>query len=774
MALNLGSLYVSVTAETSGLSKGLEQSLKQVERFSKELKRAANDVRDISAVITGMGVAAFAKAGEASYSASRAVEQLSNAWAQVAVPLSTALMPVMQKVISILNELGKYISGLTPEMREMIVTVAEWAIGLTIGAAVIAKLAGLVAGLAGMASMLAMFAVPLLEIIVVVAALGAAALFLHKVWRENWGGIQQFTASIVKDMGEAFKWLGDTLGGVYKFMIDQAKLWVDSMIDLLAWIEKASKINLGSSGLREGFNGLFADLKSGDFLKHGVTFGKQIADGIVAGASSLKDEFMGIVDPIVAEAKKRFSKMFPKGSLQVDDGTVGRVLAALQAQFEAMMRGAGRGAIQASSGVAGNQVSASHYQIPAGMIGAGTDALGKIEADAAKLLANQNKAGTGYEFAPSLKPTGMLNRISQVSPAAQAIPAELGWLDKATSALGLKMTPFLARLQEALPQIAESIGNFASGLGDTLLSKLGDLGSMVQTVINGIKTGNVWGALGSVLGDLFSKSSSFGKLMDRMSSVLGDLVKAVGPLLDALMVGLGPFISAVGSVISVIVSALQPIFEVLGTVLQAITPFIVLVSKIVAILAPIIKLFASILMVLFKVLEPILRPLFEVARVVLMFIVGIIKAIADIWNAIVDALAAVINGIVTVLTFGAEQHAGDKLLGGLRLSTDGLTQAQADLAAMTYDNANAASDATKKLNDFAAALTNAPDMFKIGFARMQADTGQTGYDPRASNTASSGNPAGPIGTTDGTGSTGVSVGGGGNGQGNNTTVHRAQ
>ena len=194
---------VSLTAQTGEFAKGMSDALKSVERFSKEVKKAAGDAMSIGASLTAVAGGALKLASDVSGPTKRALDELSASTKQLAVPLAEALVPAVREASNVIRGIGQAFKELSPETKRAVVTVLEVGAAMTAVGAIVGKLASTVNLLAGVFSgvfsaVAAIGIGPLLGIVAAIGAVIGAIALLHRAWRQNWGGIRETTAAVVE------------------------------------------------------------------------------------------------------------------------------------------------------------------------------------------------------------------------------------------------------------------------------------------------------------------------------------------------------------------------------------------------------------------------------------------------------------------------------------------------------------------------------------------------------------------------------------------------
>ncbi len=121
--------------------------------------------------------------------------------------------------------------------------------------------------------------------------------------------------------------------------------------------------------------------------------------------------------------------------------------------------------------------------------------------------------------------------------------------------------------------IAGAIGK----AGQSLVGKMGDIGSVINAGIQGGMSGGPWGAIIAVIGELVGRMSVFTKfadmLNDKLFATIEKLNEAAKPLFEALTsisTALNPIREVIHSIIGMILKFIQPIFVLIGKVLEGV------------------------------------------------------------------------------------------------------------------------------------------------------------------------------------------------------------
>ena len=251
-----------------------------------------------------------------------------------------------------------------------------------------------------------------------------------------------------------------------------------------------------------------------------------------------------------------------------------------------------------------------------------------------------------------------------------------------------------------LMDFASQIGAAGAMIGNTMIRSAGNLGSLINSAIQGAQVGGVFGAIGAVLADLVTRSDSF-----------NDTVAHANEAVDAMVEGLEPLAEAMEPIAGITNMLIRFIGEQLGP--------------------------------LFESMEPIFNAVFQVMRVVMIGILNIFSGLGRAWNAIVGAIQAILEGIGDFEIFGKKPFGFlNDWAAGLERATinlNGIDSQIAELHNTTADSIRGeidaaaaranAKDETKKFSDSLRELNNeianAPQGFRVDLRRFQSTQGET-------------------------------------------------
>lgn len=707
MALNVGRLFITLDANASGLFRTLSRAMENIEKFSKHVKRAARDVQEVSTAMTAIGGAALHMAAQVDGPTARAMQNLETATKQLAVPVARMLIPAVQTLTKGIQDLARWVDGLNPAIKNTIATVAIWAVGVGGAAFAIGKFAGIISGLAGVLSgvfgaIAAIGVGPLLLITAGVAAVAVAAVFLHRAWRTNWQGIQDFTADVVNAVTEYFrgqvKNIGDAWSGLFKLL----KAVLNNWLDTIAAIQRATGVNwLDTEGMRAGLDRILDSLQSGAFLSEAFKAGKALATTIGDGFS---DELKVIKKQLGLD---NFFSVISKGGQLANVGPVLPLFSGAIANFAATQ---------------GRMISTRS-----------TDAkLTKSQLDLMSRLFNVRGGPRDGYF-----DNDMMSQESRVLMKTGVSVRGGPLMSGPTSMSALAVHEAQIAAEQAFVAQLGSINDGLKVAGSIFVGRLGDLGSIIQTAAQGFEQGGAIGAALAVLADFLSRTQAFADLVGAVTSIIGTVTKLLEPAMRQLVEPIAKIVAAVGMVLAPIFKALEPVFRTLSQGLTELSPIIYAASTFLFMLEPAFNMLATGLQEIFTILDPVIKVLYVLLRLVGLGILNALKGIYSVWNAIVTTLAGMVDTIVATISFGAIKNGGDFIRAAMA-NTASVDDALAKLEHATVDNvqaylknAAAVDDVNKKLDEFSQSLTNVPAGFKVALAQFGAmdgiDMGGAGF-----------------------------------------------
>jgi phage-related protein len=708
--LKLGSLYVSVEAETTKLVSGFSKALGSVETFAKNARRVSAEVSAASGMLAAFGGVAVAMASQVDGRTKAAVDGLKGSAQLLAVQVADLLIPALRSLSQMAREVANWIAGLNPHTKAAIASFALFAIQaaavgksfqimFTLGGAAVSILKG---------AMLAVSAVGVGPIVAIAAAIGlaiAAVVLLHRAWRKNWGGIQEATASVIQWMHEAFLGLSKFFQSFWEFFLTGAQSAIEGLLKVVDAVQSVTGTKLvDTNGLRSGFEGLFKDLRSGSMVSDAVKLGKTLGAEIVGG---LKEEFQAISKELGLDSL--FKSGVARAAGGVGKGPRGPVTSG--ASSIADNSGINAGAeflsqVGRDLRVA-QEANARDFQLAV--------AAHRDEVAARRAIADEVRRA---EEMLRARATGDVSKLDRPQRAqfenqnAGARAAAVGASDWATAQQSLK-----EGLKGAWT-IGEELGTWASRMAPLIGSMgqqlLGAVGQLVDSIVQGAQAGGVWGAIIAAFMEIASKAKSAMAFLDTAMEFVKQLADMIEPLVAPIFDALTNVLGIVIQIIAPVFKALQPLFEAIGKLVENLSPIIYAIGDVLQALGPIIEFIGKLVGAIVDVLKPVFEIIGGVVKVIATVISGILIFLNEIAAAFGDQKAR------------AESDRMKKMVDQMwqRSAADDIANGKA--AGATLRNAAAQDQAAKATQKATESFQNVPSGYKVAYAQFNADQGLFG------------------------------------------------
>jgi hypothetical protein len=706
VALKVGSLFVGLEANATGLLQGLSDSLKAVERFTKEAKRAAGDIAAMSTALTAIGGAALHLAADLNGPTKAAVNDLSVATKQLAVPIAQLLLPAVRALTADIRTFAQYVAGLDPHLKGQIANFAKWSVEIGGVAMIGSKVIGVISGLSGVFSALfgvlaAIGAGPILAIVAGIAIVVGAIVGLHAAFRTNFMGISDATRAFSEWFTATFSESFDAIVGNAKLWVQAVSLLLQKLVDAIAIVEAvmgepAEGLKASSWAMKALIQGITDDLLAGKthFISAALDLGSSFGESFTKEVQLMMNE-LGVskwIDGIRGQFKK--GSLAGVGGPQGDSAET-RGMASIEAQNEAM-----RAARLAN--VARDVATGRSNQQDVDMVSANIQELKALEAHSIAL----DRAKT----------------LQWASAEAQA--KEIKAAQDAASAFG--------QFRSALATVGAKLAEFASSFASTLASKLGDAGSAIQNVVSAAQSGGGAAAAGAAAAELFSRTKAFNDLLETVGGAFSSLITAFEPIGTMLSQALMPILSSAFRLVTTILDGIAPILDTLSIALQAVSPILVVIAILFKGLKPLFELLGLVVKGLMYVLQGVLIVVMYIIEGVGLAVLGVVRGIEEAWNWVVEAVAKVVD-FFTAGTGGDSIRAGkidttdtDKAISDLTSTSYAAALAQADNAAATDQAAGKTADLAKATQAANEALLNVPSGYKVALARFRATQNEGG------------------------------------------------
>jgi len=561
MALKVGSLYVRLTADAAPLIRGLSGAIKAVEQFAKQAKQVSGAIGGVANAMVAMGGASIALAASVDGRTKASVQQLEGATKSLAIQIADILAPALREATALFNRAASVVAGLSPEVRASIANWAVFAVELAAASKVVQVLASVIGPLGGAlrATLGVVASVGVSSVAALAVGIGVLAgvvVLLHKVWRENWAGIQQTVAEVVAWLQDAFGKFASFMKSLWDWQVDRVAGFINALLAAGETLERVMGKDLGVKGMREGFSGLFADLKSGAFVSEGVKFGKTVGSAVVDG-------FKAEVGQISKELG--LDKLFAQLS---GAGGVARAASGGPTKLVSGVAGLGAGVVSASMPKVkdGERISSG----PQAAVSASwqiTAAAERAAADFEQAMASMRSTMTQSMLSATGELGAVISRVASAGasggPWAALLQAFLE-LFQQTEAWG----KLLGTFGHALKRVGEMVGPLVEAIGPPVEKLVAVVVEILAPLFRAL--GDVFGVIGSIIEDIVPILEPIGAIF----AAVGAIISAIGSILKAVFVILKPLFSAVFGIIkgvaSIILGIISGLIDVWNWIIEAI------------------------------------------------------------------------------------------------------------------------------------------------------------------------------------------------------------
>jgi hypothetical protein len=496
------SVFAVFGIDTSAAVDGLAKLAKSTEKTLKQIEATGNKLGGIGMAIAGSIGAAVAVGAQHNDKLKASVDSIQDSFARAATSIATAFQPTIDAIAEKVQGLAQWLDGLDPGLKETIANVAAFAAGGLMLVGMIGKLAGGLGSIISLARTLApIFAgigVPLLAIIAIIGGVVAVGLVLHRAWRKNWGGIQEITGGVVNKISEWFQGFKNFMLDIWKALMDAAGRWINSVLDGVDTLQKVLK-KFGYTGplidteaMREGFKGLIDDLKSGKAFTAAVDFAKDVG-------GSIADATMEEIKLITEEVKAKLASLSDSKGNSGYRASTKDIEAGVRAELARQKKEAELTAKYMQNQELRNTIDANNNAAieEAGMqLAATLEKIAQEEADVARAIENWTYKNVG---------AGSLSKDPDMAK----------WFK--SQGVGIKKDKEVDLRLKNLPGL----------IVGTVTTALGEVGSIINSAIQGMQTAGPWGALIAVIMELVSRMDSFNALIDTAMDTLGSAVALI-------------------------------------------------------------------------------------------------------------------------------------------------------------------------------------------------------------------------------------------------------
>ncbi|NNB94324.1 hypothetical protein HI113_10445 [Corallococcus exiguus] len=616
--------------------------------------------------------------------------------------------------------------------------------------------------LSSVLKMLVSFGSALIPILAIAAALAAITLLagsVYKSWgdigltaKETWQAISEFMGKMMKGLGDMSRKLADVFVLAFDAVAESIKAQVKRALDFAAFLVRGTSTVLKPIANALGMGNAKKAFAAGEKVQ---------GDDLMAGAEKLWEGTEGVrqrlskawdgVAETTSEAGAQFGKDVVWAGKKFWDYQTGwltgdgmkHATSGVELMVSDILKKSGaadwQSKLDSIMGLLGGNAEARIRQ-PGDLNGdlrqKGYDQLQTYENEAVKREADRAAAADEANAAKSLESLASAadqatdelegNRAAQEDARAETRAAEIAERESAQESFVT-----VAREQQQFEaDMKEAIAAARAALVNGFVSRLGELGGIIDKAKQGFDAGGWWGAIIAAIGELVMGSDQMAEAID----VLNGIIKTLKDLFGAAASGLDTVGGAIGYLVNVLTDVLKPTMEAMGQAMEAIAPIIVLVGVVLQMLAPAIQAIGKATAWL---LENVLKGLFQVLRYVAIAILYVIKGLGSAWNGIVSAIQWVFRQLGDISIFGAHP------LGFLRGWANSMESAKVDVEALarniqeleglTWDAALAKARETAEvlknrdaLEDVNEALSNVPALWKVALRRFDVQDEQDG------------------------------------------------
>ncbi|GHG79634.1 hypothetical protein [Comamonas sp. JC664] len=763
-ALKVGDLYIAVTASIGDALKSLQQLAKATEDAAKLIKKAAEPIGKLGAMVAAGMAGAVAAAMQSNERLRDEVGRLKELAYTLAADIGDLFLPVIRKLADFFERLVVTFQRLSPETKRTGADLAVWVAGLGLAIGTIGKLAGVVEGLAGsvgivlkvlgglqkstlLASIgptLAAVAAPAAAIAAAVAGLTLLAGSVYGAWTDTSTGLRDSVMSILSSIAGVASRVWQLLTSTFKGLADTITSIAAQSLETMAWLirEAAKKLDpfvkalpktLQMGRLNKALDtaqkvtgkSLLKDLQDGAaYLQAKATEG---AESIAEALSSLGTSVLDISKDVGKGVAEGFGKSLAGTRKMLDDLGLTGLLDSLKSMIPGLASGQANIRTPDDGSASGREKSLAQLQREESEalrreIARADDYEGSSAAEAfaryeRELRQSADEAAANLEMERETREE-MREAILAANEAGRdsfrTLAADMRrWMDEARAAIA-------AAKRELLNRVAGAAG---------------EISNLLNVAATGFAAGGPMGAIGAVVGELLLQSEAFKTLMEMVSVVIGSVADALG----AILVPLQPLVGAIFLVIDAVVTTLTPVFTVLGELVEPLVPPLVMLGQLFQGLSPLLSALAQAVMLVIAPLNliagPALKGLFEVLKFVATIVLYIAQALGKVWNAIIRAVQSVIRGISKAVEWLGIDALKDfaNSLDRLKVDTDAMGESLAALRDTTWETAEAkARETAEVLRNTAAlqkateALSNVPAAWRVNLRRFEAQDAQEG------------------------------------------------
>lgn len=526
--LKVGDLFVLLSAKTSAFGKGMEDAAKLTERVAKKIKRSAEEIGRVGALIGAAVGAAMALAAQHNAAVASAVQQTKNVFATFANEIATMMLPVIRSMNEKLRELLGWWQSLSPEAKAHVAHWVEIATTVGIAALAIGKIAGLVHALApafgAVGAAIGAIGLWIVPIIVGIGGIVIAIGYLHKNWVAVWNAIQSVAHTVLKALEPVWNAFASFVGTVWSGIVDEAALAAKAILAIwLSTMTAMGKMDDRTSGFL---------MENGSAAINGIAMGAKSSAGLKAMMMPGLQAINEFVTEGFGEAKKAMVEFADWVKKEIGfTGKQGRVMD-VQEQVYTMHEGFGSLKKLGEEGEQGKmtQLLADQYEDEIWLHKKFNEQVGLL----------QNAVAAGIQsFASKLGDLGQM-----INAGIQGFQSGGVW--GAIIAVFVELLSKFKRFQELI-----DIGN------GQVQAAVSDLASSFSDLIDGLKP--LMGAIGMI-------AHVVHEILAPIISFIGKILGSLAPVFALISVVLTPLAGSLQTLFDVIGQTLGPAFAILNVI----------------------------------------------------------------------------------------------------------------------------------------------------------------------------------------------------------------
>lgn len=531
-------------------------------------------------------------------------------------------------------------------------------------------------------------AVPLLTIIAIAVAVALVAGTIYKAWNENLGGIRDKASAVWQWMGDAIGKLGnwimdiwddvrESLGKAWDWVGKKTEKLINALWDvftafkrfLIGWIKSQAQsiasffglFGIDTSGLMANLDEALAVIDEGlsrESLTAGLNAGVQMAVGMGIGLKKAgkfaldgtkelgRDVGKGVMSGIGDMGDWLKGKLgLGNGGPNVGPNPKSFYFRSAQEITPLVRQDENLGSALQRRHINGGQLPDWAKDLTTLTLN-NEKGFARVMFELEKVQ-DLNPAIMEFlkAYRSEFEDQDKLTKELKAARAAGTVTGKLNTSGPAGAVMSRGVSAGYAAVTAAADQSAKSIKNALLGAAQTLVSKLGDLGGLIDTALSALATGGPFAAIAAVGADLLSQSVQFGQLVEMVNGLLHIVADALGKLVAPLT----PLVAVLGMLVDTVMNALSPVLGIVAQVLAGLAPIFVILSDTLVALAPVIQIAVAMFMAITNPLlalsGPVLQGLFYVIKFTAVSILKVVRLIAPIINGLIKFVAFIIDTI---------------------------------------------------------------------------------------------------------------------------------